>query len=148
MNPRKGNPSKGYRSRRKSAQVSQSRPYSDDSSDMSDEEYEGTYIESVHSDICVELPSSACFLRSSYRSARVIRSKGKSHERLKNLTFSNPRYNSLISYRTYLLKKSTHKRTGKETSTDRDQIKRLEISMKDHLFSGEYPYKFSRFWKS
>lgn len=48
-------------SRRKSSKVSQRRPYSEDSSDKTDKESQGAYIEFINSNKSVELPSFAHF---------------------------------------------------------------------------------------
>lgn len=71
--------------------------------------------------------------------------KGKQYEVLKTLKCSNPLYDDLMIYRTYRLKKRTHKRTVKETAKVRDHIKRIDISIMYHLFTGDDPSLFFTF---
>ena len=52
---------------------------------------------------------------------------------------SDPLYRKLLSYRYYRLERTEAERTGRETAKTRDHIKRMEITMKEAMFSGEDP---------
>ena len=67
------------------------------------------------------------------------RAKGPKHDRMKELKPNNPLFDRLLSYRYYRLNRTTHSRSAKETGKVRDHIKRLELTMQRHRFSGEDP---------
>ena len=65
--------------------------------------------------------------------------KGKKHRGLKELRAPNPLYDRLLSYRLYRLRDTSQSRSSRATAKVKDFIKRMELKLKDHYFSGEDP---------
>ena len=83
----------------------------------------------------------------SRRPPGISRSKGPRHEDpdFKEIRPSDPLYKKLLSYRYYRLNRLSSRRTGRETGKTRDHIRRMEITLRDHSFSGEDPIKVLEF---
>lgn len=63
------------------------------------------------------------------------------HEGIRTKNSTNPLYDILFKYLTYSLKLSMQKRPVNETPKIKDDVKRLEISLKDQYFDGNDPMK-------
>lgn len=70
---------------------------------------------------------------------------GIHHEGLITIKYNNPLYDRLLNYRTYRLRITTRKRTGKETTKIKDHVKRLELTIKYHKFYVSYPIEVLNF---
>lgn len=64
------------------------------------------------------------------------RKKGRKHPGLRELNPTNRDYKRLLSYRYYRLKRSSSRRTGRETSKVKDQVSRMNVSLRDLTFDG------------
>ena len=67
------------------------------------------------------------------------RSKGPSHRRLASLQPSNKKYQRLMSYRYYRLRKTTHTRDHARTTQLHKLLKNLDLSFRESKFSGQDP---------
>lgn len=115
------------RSSRKEVPVRRNKPSSESGSERSlDEEVEAVYTTEE------DEPARAGV-------SFFEREKGPKHPGLKSLKPTNPAFDRLLSYRFYRLSRHTSQQTGRQTGEVRRFIKSLELSMKQHAFSGEDP---------
>ena len=75
----------------------------------------------------------------SRRDTRNRKSKGAKYPGLKELSPTNSLYKDALSYRSYRLEDTSQRRTSRETGKVRDYIKRMDIKLKQHHFTGEDP---------
>lgn len=62
--------------------------------------------------------------------------KGPKHPGLKELRVTDLKFLRVLSYRTYRLRNTSHRRKSKETGKVKDQIRRMEITLRKQMFSG------------
>lgn len=67
------------------------------------------------------------------------RKPGPRFETLREIVPTNPLYKKVMSYRTYRLARRDQDRSSRETGKVRDFIKRMDIKLSAHHFSGEDP---------
>ena len=67
------------------------------------------------------------------------RRKGPKHPNLNSIVPSEERYDRLLSYRYYRLQKTNANRSNASTTRLHKTLKNLELTMKEHKFSGEDP---------
>lgn len=67
------------------------------------------------------------------------RERGPKHAGLSSIRPSNPLFDRLLSFRFYRLHRTDERRGSRETGMVRLLIKRLEIYLKEHAFSGKDP---------
>lgn len=67
------------------------------------------------------------------------RRKGPNQPGLDRLILSEERFDKLMSYRYYLLINTKATRTHEETTSLHKTLKNIELTMRDHKFSGEGP---------
>ena len=131
---------KSRKSKKKSAKVQDEPSSSDPSSTSSTDDSDG-YSSSDSGSSTSEhgkrrKPRAGRHSRS--RPSRLLR-RGPKHPGLKELPSTNILFERLLSYRSYRLKKTSSKRTARETGKVKDHIKRLEVSFKNRHFDGKDP---------
>jgi len=78
--------------------------------------------------------------KSSHRRLSMhFRKKGPKHPGLRELKPTNPRYDKVLSYRSYRLENISSKRNTRGTATAKRAISKMELKLKEHHFSGNDP---------
>ena len=71
--------------------------------------------------------------------------KGKPYRGLKRLKATNVLYDKLLDYRYYRLKRTSRKRSSRETGKVKEYVKRIEYTLKEFRFDGTDPIKILAF---